>query len=34
MNNKGFADNQISIETPSDVMVAEKPLKTEKKKTK
>ena len=31
MNNKGFADNQISIETPSDVMDAEKPLKTEKK---
>ena len=27
MNNKGFADNQISIETPNDVMVAEKPLK-------
>ncbi len=31
MNNKGFADNHVSIETPSDVMVAEKPLKTEKK---
>ena len=28
MNNKGFTDNQISIETPSDVAVAEKPLKT------
>ena len=27
MNNKGFADNKISIETPNDVSVAEKPLK-------
>ena len=27
MNNKGFADNEISIETPNDVSVAEKPLK-------
>ena len=27
MNNKGFADNEISIETPNDVAVAEKPLK-------
>tara|TARA_Y100001935_G_scaffold190890_1_gene159106 strand:+ start:541 stop:771 length:231 start_codon:yes stop_codon:yes gene_type:complete len=31
MNNKGFTDNQISIETPSDVSVAEKPLKTQQK---
>ena len=31
MENKGFADNQISIETPSDVSVAEKPLKTQQK---
>ena len=31
MKNKGFADNQISIETPSDVLIAEKPLKTEQK---
>ena len=28
MTNKGFADNQLSIETPSDVSVAEKPLKS------
>ena len=28
MKNKGFADNQISIETPSDVGITEKPLKT------
>tara|TARA_B000000532_G_C18690545_1_gene329398 strand:+ start:184 stop:528 length:345 start_codon:yes stop_codon:yes gene_type:complete len=28
MENKGFADNQISIETPNDVSLAEKPLKT------
>ena len=27
MNNKGFTDNEISIETPNDVSVAEKPLK-------
>ena len=26
MNNKGFADNQASIETPNDIGVAEKPL--------
>ena len=26
MNNKGFADNQTSIETPNDIGVAEKPL--------
>ena len=28
MENKGFADNQNSIETPNDAVVAEKPLKT------
>ena len=28
MDNKGFADNQSSIETPNDVSVTEKPLKT------
>ena len=33
MNNKGFTDNQINIETPSDVLVAEKPLKTEQKRS-
>ena len=27
MTNKGFADNEISIETPNDVSVPEKPLK-------
>ena len=27
MTNKGFADNEIGIETPNDVSVAEKPLK-------
>tara|TARA_Y100001980_G_C14529466_1_gene305288 strand:- start:1405 stop:1641 length:237 start_codon:yes stop_codon:yes gene_type:complete len=26
MNNKGFADNQSSIETPNDVDLTEKPL--------
>ena len=26
MNNKGFADNQTSIETPNDVVMTEKPL--------
>ena len=31
MNNKGFTDNQINVETPSDVSVAEKPLKTQQK---
>ena len=31
MNNKGFADNQISIETPRDVVIAEKPLKIKQK---
>jgi len=30
MENKGFADNQSSIETPNDVSVSEKPLKTDK----
>ena len=27
MSDKGFADNQTSIETPNDIGVAEKPLK-------
>ena len=31
MNNKGFTDNQINIETPNDVLVTEKPLKTKQK---
>ena len=31
MNNKGFAETHTSIETPNDVHVAEKPLKTSKK---
>ena len=31
MNNKGFAETHTSIETPKDVDVAEKPLKTLKK---
>ena len=31
MNNKGFAETHNSIETPNDVDVAEKPLKTSKK---
>ena len=31
MNNKGFAETHANIETPSDVDVAEKPLKTLKK---
>ena len=26
MENKGFADNQTSIETPNDVVMTEKPL--------
>tara|TARA_B100000965_G_C19170029_1_gene574131 strand:- start:42 stop:272 length:231 start_codon:yes stop_codon:yes gene_type:complete len=30
MNNKGFTDNQVSIETPNDVDLAEKPLKPDK----
>ena len=29
MNNKGFAEIQTNIETPNDVTIAEKPLKTE-----
>ena len=33
MNNKGFTDNQINIETPNDVLVTEKPLKTEQKRS-
>ena len=28
MENKGFTDNQNSIETPNDAVIAEKPLKT------
>ena len=28
MNNKGFAETHTSIETPNDVNVAEKPLKS------
>ena len=31
MNNKGFAETRTNIETPNDVDVAEKPLKTSKK---
>ena len=31
MNNKGFAETHDDIETPNDVDVAEKPLKTSKK---
>ena len=31
MNNKGFAETHTNIETPTDVDVAEKPLKTSKK---
>ena len=31
MNNKGFAETHTDIETPNDVDVAEKPLKTSKK---
>jgi len=30
MDNKGFADNQNSVETPNDVVVTEKPLKSKK----
>ena len=30
MNDKGFADNQTSIETPNDIGVSEKPLKNDK----
>ena len=28
MKNKGFTDNHTNIETPSDVVITEKPLKT------
>ena len=31
MNNKGFAETHTNIETPNDVNVAEKPLKSSKK---
>ena len=31
MSNKGFAETHTNIETPNDVDVAEKPLKTSKK---
>ena len=31
MNNKGFAETHTNIQTPNDVDVAEKPLKTSKK---
>ena len=30
MENKGFADNNSNIETPNDIDVAEKPLKSKK----
>ena len=30
MNNKGFTDTSNNIETPNDINVAEKPLKSEK----
>ena len=30
MNDKGFADNNINIETPNGVVVTKKPLKTNK----
>ena len=30
MNNKGFTDTSKNIETPNDINVAEKPLKSEK----
>ena len=30
MSDKGFADNQTSIETPNDIGVSEKPLKQNK----
>ena len=29
MNNKGFADRKVDVETPNDVSNAEKPLKSE-----
>ena len=30
MNTKGFAETQTSIDTPTDISIAEKPLKNEK----
>ena len=30
MTTKGFADNNTNIETPNDIRIAEKPLKSEK----
>ena len=30
MTTKGFADNNTNIETPNDIAIAEKPLKSEK----
>ena len=30
MNNKGFAENNMNIETPNNVLANEKPLKTNK----
>ena len=30
MENKGFADNNSNVETPNDIAVTEKPLKTNK----
>ena len=29
MNTKGFTDNQANIETPNDIAITEKPLKSE-----
>ncbi len=34
MNNKGFAEIRTNVETPNDVSVAEKPLKTQQKRPK
>ena len=33
MSNKGFTENQISIETPNDAGITEKPLKADKTKS-
>ena len=33
MNNKGFEDNKLNIETPNDVEVTEKPLKNSQNRT-
>ena len=30
MDNKGFTDNEMSIETPNDAVISEKPLKMQK----